>query len=366
MRGPPAADPPSPALRRSYLEPVGGAPPPSTSTLTLLSWNVLADGLAQSGRWAHCPPHLVEWDARGPGLLAEIDAAAPDVLCLQEANHWAGWWAPQLAARGYVGAFWAKPGSPAARCGGPPDGCAVAWKGARFSLVGCPEGRPFDARCLAGGGGPAPPPSSNLLDSAATDEEGSSGGAPCPPGAVVVTESGGTLPAPTPPRGVQGSLVVTLADALSGRSIVVGCTHLKAKAGAEEEVVRGRQAAEAAARVVRAGEKAAGQPVLILAGDFNAGPGTAAVRAPASVGLSSVWEAEPWPWSTFKFRTAGVGREAAAAGPQASRGLVDHVFFSGAALDARWPAIPDEAVPEGLPCAGYPSDHVAVVGRWRV
>jgi endonuclease/exonuclease/phosphatase (EEP) superfamily protein YafD len=164
---------------------------------------------------------------------------------------------------------------------------------------------------------------------------------------------------------VQGSLVVTLADSLSGRTIVLGCTHLKAKAGAEEEVVRGRQAAEAAARVVRAGEKAGRNPVLLLAGDFNAGPGTAAARAPASVGLASVWETNPWPWSTFKYRTAGVGKEAAA-GPKASRALVDHIFFRGAALDARWPALPEEAVPEGLPCAAYPSDHVAIVVRWRL
>ncbi len=372
-------------LRRTALEPVGDpdTDPSSSSSstpLTLLSWNVLADGLAQTGRWTHCPAAVLEWQTRAPALLAEVDAAAPDLLCLQECNHWANWWQDKLAARGYDGAFWAKPGSPAARAGAPPDGCAIAWRRDRFSLVGVPEGRPFDARCLGRVRSPPPVPGPRTapIDSAATDEEV----VPTPP--AIITPSGEAL-ALTPPRGVQGSLVVTLADCVSGRAVVLGCTHLKAKAGAEEEVVRGRQAAEAAARVVRAGERAAAAgskkggggptPFLILAGDFNAGPGTAAARAPGAVGLASVWDAPggtPWGWSTFKWRTAGVGRgaEAAAAAPDGpprpSRGLVDHIFYRGARLDGRWPPLAEEALPEGLPCVGYPSDHVAGLARWWV
>lgn len=366
------ACPPTSSFRRSSLEPVIGAPaPPSSSSsssphpLTLLSWNVLADGLAQSGRWAHCPPEALEWGARQPGLLAEIDASGADVLCLQECNHW-DWWKGQLDARGYAGAFWPKPGSPAGRAGSPPDGCVVAWRKERFTATTV-EGRPFDARCVVVGGLVGPARALPLPDSTTDEEASPNGGGDCrsPP---IITASGEALPAPTPPRGVQGSLVVTLNDSHSGRVVVVGCTHLKAKAGEEEDVVRGRQAAEAAARVLRAGGE--GNAVVILAGDFNAGPGTAAVSAPVACGLTSIWDiGSPWPWTTFKFRTAGVGLGAASNNTlpgelKVSKGLVDHVFFRGCALTARWPAL---AEPEqGLPVDGYPSDHVAVCVRWDV
>ena len=114
------------------------------------------------------------------------------------------------------------------------------------------------------------------------------------------------------------------------------------------------------------------------------------MRAPLACGLTSVWEASPWPWTTFKFRSAGVGGGAGAGGggtgdgvgcdppvaatPAAapgelkvSRALVDHVFYRGAALRARWPALPEPA--RGLPvggAGGYPSDHAAVCVRLGV
>lgn len=381
------------ALRRSAFEAVPTASdstPPHT--LTILSWNVLADGLAQTGRWAHCPPALLEWDTRARALLAEVDAAGADVVCLQECNHYDNFWSVEMAKRGYEGAFWAKPGSPAARAGAPPDGCAVFWRSARFTVAAV-RGEPFNARCVAvptkrhEDGAPSPSPAA---DTGATDEEANGGRAPRPP----ATASGAALPPPTPPRGVQGCLVVTLRDSLSCRAIVVGCTHLKAKAGTEEEAVRARQAAEAVARVREASSAAsssgasrgAAPPVMLLAGDFNAGPNSAAARAPVAAGLASVWAAEeeggggrggaltPWEWSTFKFRTAGVGGAETAFGqggapttaPKASRGLVDHVFYRGAALAGRWPPLEEAAVPHGLPCDAYPSDHAAVAAVFRL
>ena len=407
---PPDPAAPPPLLRRSAYEPVpavdndtrAGSCSPYSHDLTLLSWNVLADGLAQTDRWAHCPPAALEWPARRTRLLCEVDAARPDIVCLQECNHYTDFWAPEMAARGFDGAFWAKPGSPAARAGAPPDGCAVFFRANRFAAAAV-LGEAFSARCAAAatpGGGRTPRPGAPAPDNGATDEEpygsrvSDRGGAP-------VTASGESLPAPTPPRGVQGCLVVTLTDALSGRPIIVACTHLKAKAGEEEEVVRRRQAAEAVARLRqaagearsgRAGAPGAAHPVQLLAGDFNAGPASAAAQAPVAAGLASVWgEADgraggggggsgdrvastapspptPWPWSTFKYRTAGVGAGTPPPGddpaPKASAGLVDHVFYDAAALAARWP--PLGRPPAGLPCAGYPSDHAAVAVQFKI
>jgi nocturnin len=393
----------SSSLRRTAYEPVSDDAPDSptyTHDLTLLSWNVLADGLAQTGRWAHCPPALLEWGTRAPALLAEVDAAGADVVCLQECNHYDDHWAPAMAARGYEGAFWAKPGSPAARAGAPPDGCAVFWRASRFTAASV-RGEPFFARCVAApvtgskadrAGGPTP-----TADTGATDEEANGvggGGLPQPAPAA-----GDSLPLPTPPRGVQGCLVVTLTDTLSGRPVVVACTHLKAKAGAEEEAVRARQAGEAVSRLREAAAAAVTAdgrpPVLLLAGDFNAGPASPAAQAPLAAGLASVWEEgdgggeggggrggrssrpTPWRWSTFKYRTAGVGgadqsapdggvdTSSSTPPPKASRGLVDHVFFRGADLSARWPPLEPEPA-AGLPCEGYPSDHAAVAAVFRV
>ena len=97
------------------LVPLSPAPPDAPPPLRLLQWNCLADGLAQNGdfikaraarrcgapasrvaprltkrvvRRHQCPPAALSWAHRGPLLLAEIAAASPDVLCMQEVNRY--------------------------------------------------------------------------------------------------------------------------------------------------------------------------------------------------------------------------------------------------------------------------------------
>lgn len=152
-------------------------------------------------------------------------------------------------------------------------------------------------------------------------------------------------------RGVQGLLLVTLRDRRDrGRRVVVACVHLKAKEGAANDAARAAQAREA----VRALEEEANRPgeeaaageaereqegdaeerrrrqagsgggdsptspssppprppatVAILAGDFNAEPGSApheAVRA-SGLPLRCLWECE-------REEDEGDGEEATAA-----------------------------------------------------
>ena len=67
----------------------------------------------------------------------------PDVLCLEEANHFPDFWEPELRALGYTGAFCPKYdpsypppfNEPPAWMGGQPsDGCALFAKRGRWAL----------------------------------------------------------------------------------------------------------------------------------------------------------------------------------------------------------------------------------------
>ena len=85
-------------------------------SLRVLSWNTLADGLAQLGRFSRCPEGALAWPARRRLVLREIERSRADIACLQEVNR-PGDLEPPLRDAGYDGAFWAKPVSPAARLG---------------------------------------------------------------------------------------------------------------------------------------------------------------------------------------------------------------------------------------------------------
>ena len=92
------------------------AQPPPPPLLRVLSWNTLADGLAQLGRFSRCPRAALSWPARRRLVVREIERSGADVACLQEVNR-PGDLEPPLREAGYDGAFWAKPVSPAARLG---------------------------------------------------------------------------------------------------------------------------------------------------------------------------------------------------------------------------------------------------------
>lgn len=88
----------------------------NASYLRVLSWNTLADGLAQLGRFSRCPERALAWPRRLQLLLREIGRSGADIACLQEVNR-PGDLEPPLRRAGYDGAFWAKPVSPATRLG---------------------------------------------------------------------------------------------------------------------------------------------------------------------------------------------------------------------------------------------------------
>ena len=92
-----------------------------------MSWNILAQQFSKKQHWKLAEPRFLKAGYRRPLLLKQIEAAEPDVLCLQECDDFAGFWKKQLAAHGYESVY-------QQRNGKKPDGCCIAFS-QRFACV---------------------------------------------------------------------------------------------------------------------------------------------------------------------------------------------------------------------------------------
>ena len=108
---------------------------PQDVEVRLLSYNILAQSnLARHGHlYRGKPNYLLEWDYRWRGLKRELLTLQPHILCLQEVSmcepdHLSSHLRPWLEGRGY--SLLAKQ-----RTGGKGDGCLIAFKKDKFSLV---------------------------------------------------------------------------------------------------------------------------------------------------------------------------------------------------------------------------------------
>ncbi|XP_010325135.1 carbon catabolite repressor protein 4 homolog 6 isoform X1 [Solanum lycopersicum] len=105
-------------------------PPPHCERFTVLSYNILADYLAndhQRKLYFHIPQHILDWEWRKRSILSELGWWSADILCLQEVDRFQELEA-ELKLRGYSG-IWKR------RTGDPADGCAIFWHASRFKLV---------------------------------------------------------------------------------------------------------------------------------------------------------------------------------------------------------------------------------------
>ena len=66
------------------------------SGFCLISYNVLSD--FKNAYQSHST--VKNWDTRRQLLLGEMLSYSPDVICLQDADHYQDWWRPQLTNRG--------------------------------------------------------------------------------------------------------------------------------------------------------------------------------------------------------------------------------------------------------------------------
>jgi endonuclease/exonuclease/phosphatase (EEP) superfamily protein YafD len=110
------------SLLRRPLLPVGAEAEPVAAGRVFFAvkqFNTLAATLADA--FPRADPAVLRWAYRAPLLLAEILQHAPEVVCLEEVDRFAGFFAPALASHGYRGLF--------ARKGGDSrDGCALFYR----------------------------------------------------------------------------------------------------------------------------------------------------------------------------------------------------------------------------------------------
>ena len=113
--------------------------------LRVVQFNVLADGLSgrdtKLGGFDSAPKECLKWEARRERLLEEVfrhPGPAPDVICLEEVDHFDDWFMPQLSKRGYRGFFLKKPKSPCLKTApgsGLEDGCALFCREATVAVA---------------------------------------------------------------------------------------------------------------------------------------------------------------------------------------------------------------------------------------
>ncbi|TVU34575.1 hypothetical protein EJB05_16411, partial [Eragrostis curvula] len=103
-------------------------PPHQAERFTVVSYNILADYLAQEHRFLYerIPPCFLDWNWRKNKLVFEFGLWSPDILCLQEVDKFTDL-EQELARKGYNG-IWKM------RTGNAVDGCAIFWKTTRFQL----------------------------------------------------------------------------------------------------------------------------------------------------------------------------------------------------------------------------------------
>eukprot|EP00912_Choanoflagellata_sp_UC4_P002269 UC4_evm4s1434 len=112
----------------------------SETDFSVFSMNVLADGLAGladgfSG-FTHLPLEGLQWSNRKYRIMDEILTRNPDVVCLQEVDHFHDWFEPQLSKIGYAGVYREDPFSPCLKTGsGLCDGVAVFYRRNKLDMI---------------------------------------------------------------------------------------------------------------------------------------------------------------------------------------------------------------------------------------
>ncbi|GAB1601754.1 nocturnin-like isoform X1 [Argonauta hians] len=119
-------------LRREFT---AVSPPEKTGRenvpkIRLLQWNVLAYALAKGAdNFIRCPEKALSWETRKLRILEGILKHNPDVICLEEVDHY-DYLSSHLTPLGYSGIFHSKPYSPCLnhKDNIGPDGCALFYR----------------------------------------------------------------------------------------------------------------------------------------------------------------------------------------------------------------------------------------------
>lgn len=110
-----------------------------TEKITVLSYNTLCDSSATQSHYGYAPSRILSWEFRRELILNELKSHGSDIVCLQEVDQgsYNGFFREQLAYSDYKGVYW-----PRGRAMGMQeeearsvDGCATFFKGSKFVLL---------------------------------------------------------------------------------------------------------------------------------------------------------------------------------------------------------------------------------------
>ncbi|XP_013370703.1 PREDICTED: nocturnin [Chinchilla lanigera] len=296
-----------PRFQRDFVD-LRADRPSSHPSIRVMQWNILAQALGEGkDNFVQCPIEALKWEERKCLILEEILAYQPDILCLQEVDHYFDTFQPLLSRLGYQGTFFPKPWSPCldVEHNNGPDGCALFFLQNRFKLVN----------------------SANIRLTAMTLKTN------------------------------QVAIAQTLECKESGRQFCIAVTHLKARTGWEQ--FRSAQGCDLLQNLQNITQGA--KIPLIVCGDFNAEPTEEVYKhfASSSLNLNSAYkllsadgQSEP-PYTTWKIRTSGECRH-----------TLDYIWYSQHALSVRsaLDLLTEEQIgPNRLPSFNYPSDHLSLV-----
>ncbi|KAG8459495.1 hypothetical protein KFE25_012830 [Diacronema lutheri] len=114
----------------------GGGAGGAGTTLSVVTYNVLADLYALMDTYPYCPSWALAWTYRRRNLLRDMRLLGADVYCLQEvqADHFEQWFEPQLDQLGYSGTYKRKTREFMGQYG-KMDGCATFWRRDKLAPV---------------------------------------------------------------------------------------------------------------------------------------------------------------------------------------------------------------------------------------
>ncbi|XP_055378644.1 nocturnin isoform X2 [Condylostylus longicornis] len=116
----------------------------SPHQIRVFQWNILSQSLGQKNDgFVCCPDEALTWDNRKFLIIEEILQNDPDIICLQEVDHFK-FLERILGSQNYCGIFFPKPDSPCLYIeeNNGPDGCAIFYKRDKFNLLN------YDTRIL--------------------------------------------------------------------------------------------------------------------------------------------------------------------------------------------------------------------------
>jgi len=278
----------------------------------VLQWNHLSQTLGtKNDNFVCCPAEALNWNRRRWRLLAEILRYQPDVICLQEVDHYS-LLQRALGSVGYAGRFVPKPDSPCIYLedNNGPDGCAIFYKQDKFDMVS---------------------ESQRVLE-------------------VWKVQSN------------QVVLSLNLRHKSTGREVAVATTHLKARKGKLLSTLRNEQGRDLLDWLA---EEASGRP-LLLTGDFNADPSEPVYRSVVThrLGLESAYkynedstlstndDVSSDAYTTWKIRETGEQKY-----------ILDYIFHSAGLRPLATLDMPseEEVGVDRLPSMRFPSDHLSLV-----